>query len=467
MAGLTALLILLADFRGDDQFLGYVGTCLGALVMAGLGTLPLPVWAAVLMVALCSAVLGGMRGFSGYFATASVTLTAVLLIAQGLRSAAAPPMQVLTGALAGVAASLIVARFTPGPQQPLQVKAQTLDGLYEDILAGRRPPSDAQGTSHELVTAYVEATDRPAAPTRSSADDLMRLDALARTGDLLAEGLLERAEPRLPTHSEWREQLRYRMRPDSILFVQALVAAVLYGGLTWLVFSLRPPHPQWILLGAVTAAYPYARRSAVILRNLLIGTFLAFAVLLVVIPLANVHPAAWWLVMIIAAAVSSGAPSGQGGWILGQLAFTTLSLSLLALSMGSLDPHVIETRLENVLIGGLSAVIAAALLAPHHMRRRYQRALADLYEAVGDSQTRALFLRCTDLIEAMRGSTYVLVSDLADWLDAARRAREAADPSLRAAELRANRAVPDEPLLVRLSPLLPRGALRKPAASRP
>ncbi|NQU37482.1 MAG: hypothetical protein HQ526_07815 [Actinobacteria bacterium] len=461
-ACLTALLILVADFRGQDQLKGYAGTAAGCMVLAILGSISMPVWATVTLAATVCALLGAIRGFGGYFATAAVTLTAELLVALALRSAGSSAQDVIVGVAMGAAAALIVAALIPGPGQPLRDAMLRVRTLYDEILAGRLPTSDARGTSHQLMTAYVEATDRPAAPTRKATTELMNLEALARTGDLLSSGVLKEAAPVAPTQAEWSATWQIRFRPDGLLFRQAAISAALYGSLVWLVFTVAPSHPQWVLLGAVSATYPYARRSAVVLRDLLIGTVMGFLVLILIAPLANAYPAIWWVVLALAAFLACGAPRGRWGWVLGQIAFTVLSLSLLATSLGALRGVDLEIRLIDVVIGGGSAVVVALILAPRGLRRRFRLSLADLYEATEPALMRAWFLRCTDLIEAMRGTGIVPIADLSDWLNAARRSVEAPDRQARAEALRDNATVPGEPLLERLSPELPRRAFSSP-----
>ena len=453
-ACLAALLILLCDFRRPNAA-AYLITGIACAVATALGSLTLPALVTVALVVVLSATLGVVKGFGGFAGVASVTVVAELLIAVGLRAGGAAPVSVLVGVVVGCTVSVVVAVLLPAPRQTLLVLTADLRQSYARALRGETVPADG---SHALVRAYVQATDRPQAPDRASADALHRLSSLARLGDLLqvpfdvddftlassrvllggpapgpepdtawqrqvayAVGVI--ADPRPAPAGEWLRQLRVRLQPDALLFVQGSVAAALYGSLTAMVLLLTPPHPQWILLGAVTATYPYARRAAIVVRNLLVGTVLAFVGLLLVAPLADAHPVAWWVVFLVAVAVACAVPHSTRGWIAGQVAFTSLSLSLLALAVGRLPAEAIVIRFENVIIGGTAAIVVALVLAPRHMRQRLQRALASLYDVAGEPDLdlrRAQFLRCVDVIDSMRGSGYVGVERLTRWLDAAR-----------------------------------------------
>lgn len=465
VASLTALWLLLADFRAP-QLTAYLRTSAGLLVAAIIGSAPMPVWLTVLVVAAGSFILGVTRGFGGYAGAASVTVLGGLLVSVALTSVGASASSVVLGTATGALVTSLVGLTARAREQQVDAKARQLAVLYTQILAGERPDSDAVGTSEDLTRSFVASTDRPAAPTRRDMTRLNNFSALARLGDLLALGvgaddpqlrrdcaarlaggtqpvrahgdLWQRAlaftvetfvDDTAISRGEWRRQLRVRVHPHAMLFVQAAVMAVLYGFLTGFVILVHPEHGQWILLGAITAGYPYARQATATLRKALLGTLLAFVILVPVIPLIGQRRWEWWLVLATSLVVACGTPRNGRGWIIGQAGSTVVSLTLLAIVTGGLHAEDVAVRVESVLGGGLAAVAVALVLAPRHLRERLQYALAALYDAAADGllapkvgipRCRAHFLRCSDAIESMRGTRYITNDNLAAWLDAAR-----------------------------------------------
>ena len=180
-ACLAALLILLCDFRRPNAA-AYLITGIACVVATALGSLPLPALATVALVVVLSATLGVVKGFGGFAGVASVTVVAELLIAVGLRAGGASPAAVLVGVVVGCTVSVVAAVLLPAPRQPLLVLTADLRQSYARALRGETVPADG---SQALVRAYVQATGRPQAPDRASADALHRLSSLARLGDLL------------------------------------------------------------------------------------------------------------------------------------------------------------------------------------------------------------------------------------------------------------------------------------------
>lgn len=465
-ACLSAMWILLADFH-RPAVRSYVMTGTGVVLAACIGSLPLNAWLTVIVVMAVTAWLGMWRGFGGFAASASVTVTSALLVSVGLRVASQDPSMVLAGALCGaVSASIVGILFASKERRFLRTEQSVRDQLIP-ILEGRRPNSDAADISRELLTGYVASKERPQAPTRSSAAVLFRLSALGRIGDLLAGGAADdepevraacasrlsggtepveyhgdnlwtmalvdateiAADPPPISRGEWRRQLRVRLRPDSMLFTQTLFLTVLYGSLTALVLFVHPIRPHWVLLGAVSASYPYARQAAFVVGNMIASTIAAFVVLMAIAAVASREQFVWWVLLVVAIVLAAGTDSSRIGKFLGQMAFTVMSLCLLALSLGGLTGQDVEIRLEDVAAGGVAALVVATALAPRHLRQRLEAALSGMCAAgaegllnpeQGVDKCRAEFLRCTDATESIRGTSVITTDHLVSWLDAAR-----------------------------------------------
>ena len=465
-ACLASMWILLADFKKPAVH-SYVFTGAGVILASVIGSLPLQAWPTVAVVILVTAWLGLWRGFGGFAASAGVVMTSSLLVSVGLRAAGQDPAMVIIGAICGAAAAGVVGiLFASKERRFLRVQQTVTDQLIA-VLDGRRPDSEAGHVSEELITGYIESKERPQAPTRQSAAMMFRLSALGRVGDLLSNGAgaeepqLRRAcarrlaggaepvvydgddmwtralvdaveiaaDPPLVSRGEWRRQLRARLRPDSMLFTQTIFVSVLYGSLTAFVLFIHPDRPQWVLLGAVSASYPYARQAAFAVGTMLAATVTAFVVLMIIAVLANIVYYVWWALLIAAIALAAGATSSRIGKFIGQTSFTVVSLCLLALSLGGLTGQDAEIRFEDVAEGGLAALVIAAALAPRHLRLRFETALSGMYKAAangvldpvpGLDVCRAQFLRCTDAMESIRGTDFITTKHLVAWLDAAR-----------------------------------------------
>ena len=149
-----------------------------------------------------------------------------------------------------------------------------------------------------------------------------------------------RAAPAHHLRPELWSQLKTRLRPDAPLMNNALAAFVLFGTLSLLVSIIHVPHPQWLLMGAMSSFYPYARRSAFVFGNVLLGTLIGLAFVVGLDALmgglgkgeawGGWRTAVWWVALVVAVFVARR--QDRSGALVGQAAFTSLSLCLLAIA---------------------------------------------------------------------------------------------------------------------------------------
>ncbi|TXH45042.1 MAG: FUSC family protein [Actinobacteria bacterium] len=248
--------------------------------------------------------------------------------------------------------------------------------------------------------------------------------------------------------SELWSQLKTRLRPDAPLMNNALAAFVLFGTLSLLVSIIHVPHPQWLLMGAMSSFYPYARRSAFVFGNVLLGTLIGLAFVVGLDALmgglgkygeawGGWRTAVWWVALVVAVFVAAAAPKIGPGALVGQAAFTSLSLCLLAIADAQhFHASIAEERAFDVIVGGIGAMLTALLITPRHMRPRLAAGLADLCQSTAEvvrhgadswiahgtrmppatiQQTRAQGLRCLDALEVIRGTRMVEPKLLLAW----------------------------------------------------
>ncbi len=242
---------------------------------------------------------------------------------------------------------------------------------------------------------------------------------------------------RLPRREVMRAQLRARLRGDAVVLNAFLSALFLFTTLMVVTLVLRPPHAQWMLLGSVTVYYPYLRDSVLGFLRVLGGTVMGLTLVLGAALAIQGHEYLWWGTIAAAAFLAVGLPRSAAGLMVGQAAFTMLSIALLTVALGRFEITAAEERVAQIAVGGLAAIVAALVLAPRDVRRRLEAALQALFThtarachtatrradwSAEETQARmtAEFQRCADVSGVMFGSELIDHRYVVDWLEAAR-----------------------------------------------
>ncbi|MFI0432517.1 MAG: FUSC family protein [Candidatus Nanopelagicales bacterium] len=340
-----------------------------------------------------------------------------------------------------------------GPSQvPLHESVVACLSAAKDVVDHPRDPGAAEVLEHRArqLQGDLDARVGPRQGERGYRGDAIVLTVL-QIADYAAAARgshVPGSSIRTTFDSEMWSQLRTRLRPDAPLMNNALAAFVLFGSLSLLVSIIHVPHPQWLLMGAMSSFYPYARRSAFVFGNVLLGTLIGLAVVValdaamggswrVEAAWGGWRTVVWWLVLFIATFVAASAPKSGAAALAGQAAFTTLSLSLLAIADAQhFHASIAEERALDVIVGGVGAMVTAFIIAPRHMRPRLAAALADLCQSSADvvregaagwiangsrlppaavQQTRAEGLRALDALEVIRGTRMVEPALLLNW----------------------------------------------------
>lgn len=245
---------------------------------------------------------------------------------------------------------------------------------------------------------------------------------------------------------DFMAEVRIRLSPGSTVLWSGLASGLLFGILVFVALRFEIAHPQWVLLVAVSTFYPYARRAASKAGVIIAGTLLGLLVLAGLAWLLGSSSPWWWLVLLVAAGTSMSAPHTNRGTVLGQGAFTLLSLTLLGLASQGVGVHAVGERAIDIVVGAGIAVVTVLVIAPRGLHGRLRNAISGLLDTAanaiaeapaeakagglmtGDASgavARGQFLRCVDIVDVMHGSATVDPERLLDWLSAARLAGQA------------------------------------------
>lgn len=373
------------------------------------------------------------------------TLNALAACSQSLRSGRAQPSGELASSLMRVYIERPERPATPTPGATASLDLLSDLTFLADLLAVSDPPRDAQSLAR-LLDAAAEALRHPhhaaarvelesqarAMEQQPEAHDFptrcMRWAALgvAHSTQVIAGPTTHRGAETLRIAIA---QSRVRLSPTSTVLWSGLAAGVVFAALVTLVGLLGLPHPQWVFLCAISTFYPYTRRAAARAAAIVSGTLAGFLTTLLLILLLGQGSHGWWLVLLLATWVSMSAPHTTTGTVYGQAAFTVLSLSMVGLAAGEVQVTPGVERVSDIALGVAVALATIAVLAPKNLRRRLCRALSHLNtdvaaalsgEQIGAPAVRADFLRCTDIVDAIRGVGAIDTGHLVAWLNCAR-----------------------------------------------
>lgn len=276
-----------------------------------------------------------------------------------------------------------------------------------------------------------------------------------------ALGLMWRAGPGTDEHP-FRgvlAELRVRLAPGSPLLLYCLSAGALFAGMVLLARHVHFAHPQWVLMVAVSTFYPYSRAATSKAVTMIAGTLLGVVAVVGIGTVFGGSELLWTSVLLCAAFVALAAPRTHVGGVVGQAAFTLLSLSLVVLVTGGPSGNVARERATDIAIGAAIAAVTVLVVAPRGLRARLRRTGAALLKAAADVTSvavatgpdeesergsmpgrpitprehriialtelgRAEFLRCVDIGDVIRGSRPEREPPLTDWLDAMRLASQ-------------------------------------------
>ena len=297
---------------------------------------------------------------------------------------------------------------------------------------------------HLLTQAPPQPAEQDEATEASFADDVLRSGCAG-----IARHSLSMSARSGPSRTSWRAfrtDMAVRLSPGSTLVPAAIASGLLFGVLVWVAGTAQLSHPQWLLLVAVSSFYPYVRKTVTKATAIVLGTLLGAVAFVGLLGILDAQSHWWWVVLAAASAVSMAAPSTTRGVLLGQAAFTLLSLSLLELATTGITTATARERLLDVALGAAAAVLVATLLAPRNLRLRLCTGIAALFDTAAQSLAasgagapaaagtsnpsmpalaRSQFLRCVDVVAIMGGSKQWEPQRLVAWLDASRLAGQA------------------------------------------
>lgn len=330
----------------------------------------------------------------------------------------------------------------PG-RETAELCAQLLDAsraLLED------PNSAATRATLEdlLISASLDSPKRGETTEPPFADEALRSGCAGIARHSLS--MSSRSGPSRTSWQAFRTDMAVRLAPGNTLVPVAIASGLLFGILVWVAGTAGLSHPQWLLLVAVSSFYPYVRKTVTKATAIVLGTLLGAIAFIGLLGILDAQSRWWWLVLAAASAVSMAAPSTTRGVLLGQAAFTLLSLSLLELATTGITTATARERLLDVALGAAAAVLVAILLAPRNLPNRLRMGIAALFDtaaqalaptgagsptATSASTTgtpvlaRSQFLRCVDVVGIMGSSKEWEPGRLVDWLDASRLAGQA------------------------------------------